>query len=64
MKSDGRGWHFDRLSDRQDSGADLFHCAEHGHRKMGYREVRGRVMWLTHSFGDRVEHGERPQTVA
>ena len=27
--------------------------------KMGRRGVRGRVMWLTPSFGDRVEHGER-----
>ena len=46
------------------SGAELFHCAEHGHRKMGCRGVRGRVMWLTPSFGNRVKHGERPLNAA
>ena len=63
------GGRFGRLSDRMGLGIDktgshLLHRADHGHGKIGRRRVRGRVMWLTPSFGDRVEHGERPLKVA
>ena len=45
-------------------GSHLLHRADHGHKGMGCRGVRGMVMWLTPSFGNRVKHGERPLKVA
>ena len=58
------GGRFGRLSDRMGLGIDktgshLLHRADHGHKGMGCRGVRGWVMWLTPSFGNRVEHGKR-----
>ena len=41
------------------TGPIYIRSSDHGHMKMGCRGVRGRVMWLPPSFGDRVEHGER-----
>ena len=45
------------------TGPIYIRSSDHGHMKMGCRGVRGRVMWLPPSFGDRVEHGERLLTV-
>ena len=41
----------------------IIHCADHGHKKRARRGVRGRMMWLTPSFVDRVKHGERTLNV-
>ena len=46
------------------TGTIYIRSSDHEHRKMGYRGVRGMVMWPTPSFGDRVEHDERPLKVA
>ena len=43
---------------------DSSFCADHEHDKVTCRGVRGMVMWLTPSFGDRVEHDERLLKVA
>ena len=45
------------------TGPIYIRSSDHEHKKMGCRGVRGRVMWLTPSFGDRVEHGEWPLEV-
>ena len=45
------------------TGPIYIRSSDHEHMKMGRRGVRGRVMWLTPSFGDRVEHGEWPLEV-
>ena len=36
----------------------------HKHKRMVYKEVRGRLMWLTPAFGDRVRHSDRLLNVA
>ena len=52
----------DGVRDRQTGQIFPLHT-DHGHGKMWCRGVRGRMVWLTPSFEDRVEHGERPLEV-
>lgn len=46
------------------TGTIYIRSSDHRHGKMGCRGVRGMVVWLTPSFEDRVEHGERLLKVA
>ena len=42
-----------------DTGGYTCPCADHEHEKMAYRGVRGRLVWLTLPFRDRVRHCEQ-----